>query len=119
MHPPEPCFYLSALLTAADQIQQYLSAGTPVVVESYFARCLADHRAFGTRLSVPLPAGLPRPVTHHLGYGEDERHRSLAGREKPVPRGDALAEITADEITDACSLCLVADAPREHHRSHP
>jgi hypothetical protein len=95
------CFYLSALLTAADQIQRYLSAGTPVVVESYFPRCLANHRAFGTNLAVSLPAGLPRPVTYHLVCAEDERQRRLAGREKPVSRWDALAEITADKITDA------------------
>ncbi|WP_329590656.1 AAA family ATPase [Streptomyces sp. NBC_01362] len=95
------CFYLSALFTAADQIQRYLTVGTPVVVESYFARCLANHRAFGTNLSVSLPSGLPRPVTYYLVCAEDERQRRLARREKPVSRWDALAEITADKITDA------------------
>ncbi|MFG2629699.1 hypothetical protein [Streptomyces sp. NPDC048473] len=95
------CFYLSALFTAADQIHRYLSAGTPVVVESYFARCLANHRAFGADLSVALPADLPHPVTYYLVCAEDERQRRLARREKPVSRWDALAEIAADQITDA------------------
>ncbi|MCX4508655.1 AAA family ATPase [Streptomyces anulatus] len=95
------CFYLSALLTAADQIQRHLSAGTPVVVESYFARCLANHRAFGANLSVSLPPGIPRPVTYYLVCAEDERQRRLARRDKPVSRWDALAEITSDKITDA------------------
>ncbi|WP_374211376.1 hypothetical protein [Streptomyces sp. A 4/2] len=94
------CFYLSALFTAADQIQRYLSAGIPVVVESYFARCLANHRAFGANLSVSLPPGIPRPITYYLGCAEDERQRRLAKRDKPVSRWDALAEITADKITD-------------------
>src|ERR1700691_3488968 len=39
------CFYLSALFTATDEIRQRLSGGIPVVVESYFARCLATHEA--------------------------------------------------------------------------
>ncbi|MFD8117271.1 AAA family ATPase [Streptomyces microflavus] len=95
------CFYLSALLTAADQIQRYLSAGTPVVVESYFARCLANHRGFGANLSVSLPPDIPRPVTYYLVCAEDERQRRLARRDKPVSRWDALAEIAADKITDA------------------
>ncbi|WP_260255676.1 hypothetical protein [Streptomyces sp. 840.1] len=95
------CFYLSALFTAADQIQRHLFAGIPVVVESYFARCLANHRAFGTNLSVSLPPGIPRPVTYYLVCAEDERQRRLARRDKPVSRWDAFAEITADKITDA------------------
>ncbi|MEV1019771.1 hypothetical protein [Streptomyces sp. NPDC050264] len=95
------CFYLSALFTAADQIQRYLSAGTPVVVESYFARCLANHRAFGADLSVALPTDLPHPVTYYLVCEEGERRDRLARREKPVSRWDALAEIAADQITDA------------------
>ncbi|WP_434591723.1 hypothetical protein [Streptomyces sp. A5-4] len=95
------CFYLSALFTAAVQIQRYLSAGTPVVVESYFARCLANHLAFGADLSVALPTDLPQPVTYYLVCAEGERQRRLARREKPVSRWDALAEITADQITDA------------------
>ncbi|CAM5730018.1 hypothetical protein SANTM175S_10592 [Streptomyces antimycoticus] len=61
------CFYLSALFTAADEIQNYLADGVPVVVESYFARCLATHRAFGTRLGVTLPRCLPQPM--HIPVG--------------------------------------------------
>ncbi|MEU9533088.1 hypothetical protein AB0D00_12290 [Streptomyces sp. NPDC048213] len=95
------CFYLSALFTAADQIQRYLSAGTPVVVESYFARCLANHRAFGADLSVSLPPGIPHPVTYYLVCAEDERRSRLVRRDKPVSRWDALAEIAVDKITDA------------------
>jgi hypothetical protein len=55
------CFYLSALFMATDEIQRHLSAGTPVVVESYFARCLASHEALGARTAVMLPPGLPHP----------------------------------------------------------
>src|SRR5690349_12345096 len=46
------CFYLSALFTTVEEIRHHLAAGTPVVVESYFARCLVYHRAFGARLGV-------------------------------------------------------------------
>ncbi|GAA3010550.1 AAA family ATPase [Streptomyces fulvorobeus] len=95
------CFYLSALFTAADEIRRYLSAGTPVVVESYFARCLATHRALGARLGVRLPPDLPQPVTYELTCGDDERRRRLADRTKPVSRWDALVEGAPDRVTDA------------------
>ncbi|MFJ6568803.1 hypothetical protein ACIQNU_15385 [Streptomyces sp. NPDC091292] len=91
-------FYLSALFSAADHIQRYLSAGTPVVVESYFPRCLANHRAFGTGLGVTLPSDLPLPISYQLVCAEDERQRRLALREKPVSRWDVLAEIAAGHI---------------------
>jgi predicted kinase len=54
-------FYLSALFMATDEIQRRLSAGTPVVVESYFARCLASHQALGAHTGITLPPGLPCP----------------------------------------------------------
>ncbi|MEV5686853.1 hypothetical protein AB0L68_27200 [Streptomyces sp. NPDC052164] len=95
------CFYLSALFTAADEVSGHLSAGTPVVVESYFARCLATHRALGARLGVRLPPDLPQPMTYQLTCGEDERRRRLADRTKPVSRWDALVEGAADRVTDA------------------
>ncbi|MFE4960651.1 hypothetical protein ACFRCW_43680 [Streptomyces sp. NPDC056653] len=95
------CFYLSALFTAADEIRHYLSSGTPVVVESYFARCLATHRALGARLGVRLPPDLPQPMTYQLTCGEDERQRRLADRTKPVSRWDALVEGASDRVTDA------------------
>lgn len=95
------CFYLSALFTAADEIHRYLAAGIPVVVESYFARCLATHRAYGARLGVRLPPDLPQPVIYQLVCTESERRRRLAGRIKPVSRWDALGEEAADRITDA------------------
>jgi hypothetical protein len=93
------CFYLSALFIATDEIQRYLSVGVPVVVESYFARCLATHLAFGARLGVTLPPGLPQPVTYQLVCAEDERARRLAGRPKPVSRWDALAEKAGNRMT--------------------
>ena len=46
------CLFLSALFTATDQIRRYLAAGIPVVVESYFARCLVWHKVFGAQLEV-------------------------------------------------------------------
>ncbi|MER8185657.1 hypothetical protein [Kitasatospora sp. NPDC094015] len=95
------CFYLSALFTAADQIQRCLDAGIPVVVESYFARCLANHQALGSRLGVALPADLPQPVTYQLVCAEDERRRRLAARDKPLSRWDALGEKSSALITDA------------------
>ncbi|WP_413100123.1 AAA family ATPase [Streptomyces sp. Inha503] len=95
------CFYLSALFTAADEIKRNLAAGTPVVVESYFARCLATHHAFGTQLGVTLPPSLPQPATYQLVCTEGERRRRLAERSKPVSRWDVLGEEVADRITDA------------------
>nr|WTB32251.1 hypothetical protein OG781_24670 [Streptomyces sp. NBC_00830] len=95
------CFYLSALFTAADEIRRHLSSGTPVVVESYFARCLTTHRALGVRLGISLPPDLPQPVTYQLTCGEDERRRRLAERTKPVSRWDTLVEGSADRVTDA------------------
>ena len=85
-------FYLSALFMATDEIQRRLSAGIPVVVESYFARCLASHEAFGARTGVTLPPGLPWPTAYRLICAEQERKRRLAGREKPASRWDALGE---------------------------
>ncbi|MFB6659373.1 hypothetical protein ACFCXL_03850 [[Kitasatospora] papulosa] len=95
------CLYLSALFTAAEEIQHHLDGGTSVVVESYFARCLATHRALGARLGVTLPNRLPAPITYHLVCDNVERHQRLAGRNKPVSRWDALIETVTDRVTDA------------------
>ncbi|MFE9169391.1 hypothetical protein ACFYNZ_07670 [Streptomyces kebangsaanensis] len=95
------CLYLSALFTAADEVQRHLDAGVPVVVESYFARCLASHHALGARLGVTLPAWLPKPVTYYLVCADDERRRRLAARSKPTSRWDALVETVTDRVTDA------------------
>ncbi|MFF3774278.1 hypothetical protein [Streptomyces sp. NPDC002232] len=95
------CFYLSALFTAAEEIQGHLAAGTPVVVESYFARCLANHHAFGARLGVTLPPDLPQPTTYHLLCAEDERQRRLSQRVKPTSWWDALSEEASDRISSA------------------
>ncbi|WP_236242208.1 hypothetical protein [Streptomyces sp. CC228A] len=97
------CFYLSALFTATEEIRHYLTAGIPVVVESYFPRCIANHRAFGARLGITLPADLPQPTTYHLLCAEDERQRRLTERTKPAGRWDALSEEAADRITEAYS----------------
>lgn len=95
------CFYLSALFTAADEIQHHLDAGTSVVVESYFARCLANHRALGARLDVTLPANLPQPTTYQLTCVEDERQRRLLTRDKPISPWDVLSEAVPDRINAA------------------
>jgi hypothetical protein len=95
------CFYLSALFTATDEIQQRLSGGIPVVVESYFARCLATHEAFGARTTLTLPPGLPRPRSYWLVCGEQERKCRLAARVKPVSRWDVLGEHAADRMISA------------------
>lgn len=92
------CFYLSALFTAVEEIRRHLAAGTPVVVESYFARCLANHRGFGTQLSIQLPPDLPQPVTYRLTCAENERQRRLAERTKPASLWDTLGEKRADRI---------------------
>ncbi|MEU0082561.1 hypothetical protein [Streptomyces sp. NPDC006274] len=98
------CFYLSALFTAADEIRRHLTAGVPVVVESYFARCLASHRAVGADLDITLPPTLPQPVTYHLVCAEDERRRRLTARDKPVSHWDALVETASDRVTNAYAL---------------
>ncbi|WP_329230240.1 hypothetical protein OG488_17185 [Streptomyces sp. NBC_01460] len=95
------CLYLSALFTAAEEIQHHLDAGTSVVVESYFARCLATHRGLGARLGVTLPNLLPTPVTYHLVCQDAERQRRLAGRNKPASRWDVLVESASDRVMDA------------------
>lgn len=95
------CFYLSALFMATDEIQAHLSAGVPVVVESYFARCLATHEALDARTKVRLPPDLPQPRAYQLVCAEDERARRLAGRCKPASRWDLLAEHAAQRLTTA------------------
>jgi len=95
------CFYLSALFVAAEEILHHLADGTSVVVESYFARCLANHHSFGSRLGVTLPPDLPQPITYHLVCAEDERQRRLARRTKPVTRWDLLSEEAPERITAA------------------
>jgi predicted kinase len=95
------CFYLSALFAATDEIQRYLSAGTPVVVESYFARCLSSHEALGARVGITLPPGLPQPAAYQLVCEEDERRRRLAARDKPASQWDALGERVIDRLTHA------------------
>lgn len=95
------CLFLSALFTAADQIQRYLDAGIPVVVESYFARCLSTHSVFGAKLGVSLPDDLPQPITYQLVCESGERLRRLAERDKPMTRWDVLGEQRADQLATA------------------
>ncbi|GIH70494.1 hypothetical protein [Sphaerimonospora thailandensis] len=95
------CLYLSALFAAAEEIQGYLDVGIPVVVESYFARCLATHQAFGAQLGVTLPSDLPMPVTYQLLCAEGERRRRLIQRDRPASRWDVLSEDAAELITTA------------------
>lgn len=93
------CFYLSALLTAAEEIECHLAAGRPVVVESYFARCLATHAALGSRLAVTLPSDLPVPVAYQLVCDATERRLRVDARGAPRSHWDALSEDVADRIT--------------------
>ncbi|MFE4591243.1 hypothetical protein [Streptomyces laurentii] len=95
------CFYLSALFTATVEIRRHLTSGTPVVVESYFARCIANHHAFGARLGITLPPDLPQPVMYYLWCAEEERERRLAQRAKPISRWDVLSEEVSPLITAA------------------
>ncbi|GEM29086.1 hypothetical protein NN3_00930 [Nocardia neocaledoniensis NBRC 108232] len=95
------CLFLSALLTATDQIVRYLEAGIPVVVESYFARCLTTHRAYGAKLGITLPTDLPEPVTYQLTCAPHERLRRLAHRDKAVTKWDDLAEQHAESLSAA------------------
>ncbi|UGT63910.1 AAA family ATPase [Nocardia asteroides] len=95
------CFFLSALFTAADQIRRYLDAGVPVVVESYFARCLSTHRVYGADVDVILPRDLPCPVSYQLVCEPHERRKRLAGRARPTTRWDTLAEQNADRLAAA------------------
>lgn len=94
-------FYLSALFTATDDIRRHLAVGIPVVVDSYFARCLTNHRAFGSRLGVLLPPDLPQPVTYLLVCDAQERRRRLLARRKPATRWDGLAEEVRERIAHA------------------
>ncbi|MEV0062037.1 AAA family ATPase [Nocardia sp. NPDC050718] len=95
------CLFLSALLTATDQIVRYLEAGVPVVVESYFARCITTHREYGATLGIVLPAELPEPVTYQLTCAPHERLRRLAHRDKAVTKWDILAEQHSESLTAA------------------
>ncbi|MFD4438371.1 hypothetical protein ACFWPK_01180 [Nocardia sp. NPDC058519] len=95
------CLFLSALFTATDQIVRYLDAGIPVVVESYFARCLTTHRAFGARLGIALPSDLPEPVTYQLTCAPHERLRRLAQRDRAMTKWDILAEQSAQSLAEA------------------
>ncbi len=95
------CFFLSALFTASDQIRRYLDAGIPVVVESYFARCLTTHSVFGAKLEVALPDDLPQPVTYQLVCEPGERLKRLAERDKQMTRWDVLGEQHADQLAIA------------------
>jgi hypothetical protein len=95
------CLFLSALFTATDQILRYLDAGIPVVVESYFARCLTTHREFGARLDVVLPSDLPEPVTYQLTCAPHERLRRLAQRDRAMTKWDVLAEKSAQSLAEA------------------
>lgn len=92
------CFYLSALLTAADEVECHLAAGRPVVVESCFARCLVTHEGLGARLTVTLPPDLPTPTAFQLTCDPAERRRRLDARGAPRSHWDALCEDVADRI---------------------
>ena len=94
-------FYLAGLFTATDEIRRHLAVGTSVVVDSYFARCLANHHAFGSRLGVTLPPDLPHPLTYNLVCGQAERELRLRTRSKPMSRWDTVAEELSEQITQA------------------
>lgn len=95
------CLFLSALFTAVDQISRYLDAGIPVVVESYFARCLTTHRVYGADVDVILPRNLPQPVMYQLVCEPHERRKRMAARAKPATRWDTIGEQNAERLADA------------------
>jgi thymidylate kinase len=95
------CLYLSGLFAATRQIRRHLAEGVGVVVESYFARCLATHQSMGATLGVALPDDLPQPTTYRLTCSEDVRRRRLARRRKPPTRWDLLAEAVVDRTEDS------------------
>jgi thymidylate kinase len=95
------CLFLSALFDAADHIQHLLDQGAIVVVESYFARCLATHTGMGARLKIVLPTHVPQPAYYRLTCSEAERRRRLSVRVKPSTRWDALAENSRERIEHA------------------
>lgn len=93
--------FLSALLTAADQIRERLERGRGVVVESYFARAAATHRGYGSTLHVQLPAHVPWPTIYRLECDPAHRARRTAQRAKPDTWWDLLAERNSAAIDQA------------------
>jgi len=92
-------YFLSALCWTAGEIEQAVTEGSTVVVESYFARATAFHRAMGSGLMVVVPESLIRPdVSFHLVCDEGVRQERLARRPRHHGLWDRLAENASSAI---------------------
>ena len=92
-------FYLAAVLEGGKSIEEVLSAGKNVVVESYLYRTIAFHRGMGSNLDIFLPSDVLLPdVVFHLVCEEVERQRRRKVRKKHETHWDRLAEQNAERI---------------------
>lgn len=89
--------FLSGLLITADQARALLDDGISVVIDSFLARTVATHRAYGAQVQLP-PAGWPEPISILLECGASERAARLHSRLKRASWWDELAERRAERI---------------------
>lgn len=90
--------FLSGMLVTADRARELLASGTSVIVDSFFARTLATHRAYGADIDFAPPVEWPAPVMILLECAPEERLRRLQARTKTATWWDELAEIRAERI---------------------
>lgn len=90
--------FLSAVLATADLTRELLAAGTSVVVDSFFARTLATHRAYGAEIDFVPPVEWPASVMILLECSPEERLRRLQSRTKTDTWWDELAEVRSELI---------------------
>lgn len=89
--------FLSAMLVTADRARELLAAGTSVIVDSFFARTLATHRAYGADIDF-VPPAWPAPVMILLECSPEERLRRLLARTKSTTWWDELADQRSERI---------------------
>jgi len=93
--------FLSATLSAGEEIEEKLKNGTDVVVESYVFRTIAFHEGMGSRLKITLPKELFLPThTILLTCNPQIRAKRLEERGGSRSRWDISAEAAQEGILE-------------------
>lgn len=108
-------FFASAVLLTAERVRALIQAGDSVVVDSFLARTIATHRAYGAEIDPVLPTDWLHPDIVYLTCSHAERVARLQSRPKRPTWWDHLADARADAIEreyDRFAMCRIETTGR-------